>query len=183
MTSEGVKTAYQVNPDEKVTSVMVYTNNLFVWGDVVTKEAIRVSTWLRTPAIPQFMFIHNAHVVMFGSGGTPKPQIFGELHLPSSQIIAFHLTPPGRDPLDYDPNEPMRKMEPISSIVGRFRFDGFLRMSVQTDLERFLDVSKETFTTMYDVQIFQPDFPTMKAIQVPIALVRSEQIAFSPRTV
>jgi hypothetical protein len=65
--------------------------------------------------------------------------------------------------------------------VGSFRFDGCLRMSTQTSLDRFLDVSKEIFTTLYDLEITQPLIPAMKPIHVPYALVRSDFVLFSPR--
>ena len=181
MPSEGETPTYQIQDGEKITSAMAYTDSHLIWGEVVTKEVVRVSTWLRTPAIPLFIFFHNAHVITF-SGPTPKPQSFTELHVPSSQVLAFHVKPPAQDPLDYDPNEPMRKMEPTTALVGHFRFDGYLRMSTHTDIERYLDVSKETFTTMYDVEISQPAFPTMRAIHVLFVLVRSERVLFSRRT-
>lgn len=172
--------AYQLKDGEKVSSVMIYTNERLVWGEVITMEAIRVSTWLRTPAIPQFMCVYDAHELRFGSSETPRPQSFQELYLPSAQIIAFHIKPPGRDPLDYDPNEQMRKMEPTTALVGWFRFDGFLRMSTQTNVSRFLDVSKETFTALYDIDITQPAMPALGVVRTPFALLRTDNVWFSP---
>jgi hypothetical protein len=180
MAEEGNR-SYPIPAGEKISSIMAYTMNLLVWGEVLTKEAIRASTWLRTPAIPQYIFIHDAQVMNFAGSSLPKPVFFRELHLPSSQVIAFHIKPPTFDPLDYDPNEPMRKMEPATALVGTFRFDGFLRMSTQTSIDRFLDVSKETFTALYDLEITQPLIPSMKPIRVPFALLRSDFVLFSPR--
>lgn len=181
MSVEAEQQIYQLQEGEKATEVMVYTDTLLIWGQVITKVAIRVSTWLRTPAIPQFMCIYEAHVLRFGSGGISKPQNYQELYLPSSQIIAFHIKPPERDPLDYDPNEPMRKMEPATALVGWFHFDGALRMSTQTNIARFLDVTKEPFITMYDIEITQPSSPSGGVMRVPYALVRGENVIFSPR--
>ena len=169
-----------VQENEKITSVMIYTESFLAWGEAVTKEAIRVSTWLRTPALPQYILLHNAQLMNFG-GGNPKPQSFSELHLPSAKVIGFHIKPPEHDPLDYDPNEPMRKMEPVTALIGSFRFDGNIRMSNQTNLERFLDVAKETYSSIYDLEITQPSFPSMGIIRVPMALIRIEHVLFSPR--
>lgn len=170
---------YSVQPDEKVTSVMLYTDDHLIWGDVITKEAIRVSTWLRTPSLPQFFYIHNAHLMRFGIGATMKPQAYPSLHLPSSLVIAFHIRPPAQDPLDYDPSEPMRKMEPVMALVGWFCFDGFLRMSTHTDLEHYLDVAKEPFTSMYDATISQPLAPNSGTMRVPYVLIRNSRVFFS----
>jgi hypothetical protein len=172
---------FSLQPDEKVTSVMIYTHNTLAWGQVVTKEAIRVSTWLRTPSIPQYIYLHNAQVITF-NGANHHPQAFRELHLPSDAIIGFHLKPPDCDPLDYDQQEPMRKMEPTTALVGPFRFEGALRMSNHTNLERYLDVAKETFTMMYDLKISQPSIPSMGVMHISMALIRNKMALFSPRT-
>ena len=178
--NEDKNSKYIVNGGEKITAVMAYTESLLILGDVITKESIRISTWLRTQAIPQFISLHNAQVIKFGSG-VAKPQTFDHLHLPSSQVIAFHMKPPTSDPLDYDPAEPMRKMEPVTALIGWFRFDGFIRMSTQTDLERFLEVSREDFTTLYDIEISQTAMSTMGILRVPLALVRTVSTIFAQR--
>ena len=180
MTTGIEKSGYSLSDGDKVTTVMAYTESTLVLGEVITRESIRVSTWLRTQAIPQFIFFHNASVMRF-SGGTTQPQSLDELHLPSSQVIAFHIKPPACDSLDYDPAEPMRKMEPMTALVGWFRFDGFIRMSTQTDLQRYLDVSKEIFTTLYDIDISQPNTPAMGTLHVPYALVRTTSVSFARR--
>jgi hypothetical protein len=56
-------------------------------------------------------------------------------------------------------------------------------MSTQTDIERYLDVSKEVFTTIYDAEISQPAYPAMHVIRVPLALLRSDKVFFSRRFV
>jgi hypothetical protein len=165
-------------PGEKLTSVLIYTTDMLVMGDVVTKEAVRVSTWLRTAGIPQFILVHEAKVLQFG-GSSPKQFGFDRLFLPSDQVIAFNLKPPAEEPLDYDPNEPNRQMRLASALVGTFRFDGSLRMSVQTELARFLDVAKETFISMYDVAITNPSIPNMGVMNTPFALLRMANTVFA----
>ncbi len=174
--------SYQIQPDEKITSVMAYTADHLVWGEVVTKQAVRVSTWLRTIAMPEFITIHEACVVIFSAGSALKTQLFRELYLPSSLVIAFHMRPPAQDPLDYDPQEKMRKMEPATALVGPFRFECKLRISEQTNLERFLETNKQVFTALYDVEITQPSGSSVAPIRAPFALVRPEKVLFIPRT-
>lgn len=178
---EPLKHSYSIPEGHKATSVVAYTHNLFIWGDVLTMDSIRVSTWLRTQAVPKFVHFLDAQVLAFGTGGSLKPTVHHELFIPSVEIAAFHLRPPAQDPLDYDPNEPMRKMEPVTALVGGFRFDGHLRMSSQTYLERFLEVAKETFVSMYNIQIMQPALPNLGVMRVPLCLLRLEIVAFSPR--
>lgn len=163
-----------VSTDDKITQVMAYLQNSLAWGEVITKKAIRISTWLRTPMAPQYVCLHNAQVVTLGSGTATRPQPLKQIHIPASQITGFHIMPPEHDPMDYDEKEPNRVLVQVAALVGPFRFDGSIRISVHTDLEHFLDMSKETFTTMYDVEISQLSQPSKGIVQVPMAIVRRE---------
>lgn len=174
------KSNFQLQAGEKVTSVMAYTQNLLIWGAVITKAAIRVSMWLRTPMAPQYVTIRNAQVLPLPSSRTARPQTFSELHVPLPLILAFHIMPPEHDPIDYDPNEPHRVMVPTTTMVGYFRFDGFVRMSDMTNLERYLDVMKETYSTMYDVEITQPSAPDMGIIRTPFVILKRDMVLYSP---
>ena len=169
---------YQMDADEKATPVMVYTPYHLAWGEVITKELIRLSTWLRTQAAPQYIYLHNAQLMYVG-GGPPAPVSVAELHIPIAQVCAFHMIPPHQDPVDYDPNEPNRKMVQVSALVGSFRFDGLLRMSTQSSLYTFLEVIKETYTSLYDVKVTQPQRPSMTPLQIPYTIVRRDTAQFS----
>lgn len=176
-----IEKLYTLGEDDKATPVMIYTDNNLMVGEVVTKKIIRVSTWMRTPMVPQYIAIYSAQIIDLSSGGTPKSQSFGEIFLPSHRVVAFHMRPPESDPLDYDPDEPMRRMEPVTALIGAFRFDGFVRMSTQTDLESYLDVIKESFTSIYDIKVTSPNIPAFKPFQIPFALLRRDRVIFAPR--
>lgn len=167
--------------DEKIASVMIYTTDALLWGDIVIKTGIRVSTWLRTQGVPRFVRIFNANRIRFAATGSARPLGVPELFLPSDEITAFHLKPPATDPVDYDPQEPNRKMVPVSAFVGWFRFNGLLRMSNVTDVDRYLDVAKEPYIPVYDLTITNLSVPNMAAIQTPYALVRSRDTSFANR--
>lgn len=172
---------YTLGPEDKSTPVMIYSASSLLLGEVVTKKVIRVSTWLRTPMVPQYITLYSAQVIDFNTSGKPDPISFKELYFPTSQVIAFHIRPPASDPLDYEPNEPMRKMEPVTALVGPFRFDGSIRMSTQTNLENYLEVIKEVFTSIYDIRITAIHSPATKPFEVPYALLRRDLVTFSPR--
>jgi hypothetical protein len=172
--------SYTLQAGEKATPIMVYTENSMIWGDVINKEALRINTWLRTPSAPQYVAIHDAQVLTMAGGGPPKPQSIRELFVPALLVDAFHLMPPAQEPLDYEPNEPNRKMVPVIALAGLFRFDAYVRMSTQTSLERFLDVMKESFTSLYEVEVSSPALPGMSALKVPFMIIRREKVLFSP---
>jgi len=59
----------QLAADEKFSTVMVYTHTMLVRGDIVLKENVRASIWLRTQGAPTFIHLNKPQVVVFG--GTP----------------------------------------------------------------------------------------------------------------
>jgi hypothetical protein len=174
---------YQLNPDEKAVDVMAYTPTYLCWGEVVVKNQIRISTWLRTAAAPDIVRIYNAKLLITSApSDPPKPIIFTEIHIPTLQIIAFHLLPPAQEPLDYDPTEPNRRMDPVSVSVGTFRFDGYMRMSIKSNLAKYIEVTKETFTGIYDVDIRSQVVPALGVLHTPFTLVRQNAVIFGTRT-
>jgi hypothetical protein len=166
---------------EKSSSIMLYSPANLVRGDVVTAEAMRVSTWLRTPAAPNYLHIYNAQVLLLGISGPAQSIFFQDYYMPNNQISAYHLVPPAVDPVDFDPSEPNRKMELVTILVGGFRFNGSLRMAGQTDLSKYLDLSREPFISIYDVDIINPGIPGMGSIHVAMALVRSRVVTVAAR--
>jgi hypothetical protein len=166
---------------EKSSLLMIYSPASLVRGEVVTAAAVRVSTWLRTQAAPEYLQVHNAQVLLLGVSGPGGSINFQEYYIPTSQISAYHIVPPASDPLDYDPSEPNRRMEAVTILVGGFRFNGKLRMAGQTNLNKYLDLSHEAFMSLYDIDITNPAMPGMGLIHVPMALVRSRAVTVAAR--
>jgi hypothetical protein len=173
---------YNLEPEEKVTSVIAYTQTGLFWGDVITKEQIRVSTWLKTVAAPDRVQMHNARLIHVIPSGKPAPIHFPEVYIPTADILIFHMVPPQTDPLDYDPSEPNRKMEPIVALVNNFRLDATIRIAQITNLGKYLDVVKEPFTSMYNVDITCPIMPSLGCMKVPYAMVRQQPAIFASRS-
>jgi hypothetical protein len=171
---------YTLGEYEKAATVMVYTHNSLIRGDVVVKEAIRVSTWLRTQSAPDFLHIYGAQVVLF-AGGPPQSLSFPEYHMATPQVLVFHLAPPAKDPLDYDASEPNRKMEPLTVLVGGFRMNGSVRMATATTLGKHIELAKEVFTSIYDLEISNPALPSLGVMRVPFAMVRGAAVALAAR--
>ena len=166
--------------DEKITTVVAYSTEFMAWGSVVTKERIRVSTWLRTNAAPESVCLFNA-MLLFPESANSRPMTFPEIHIPIVKIAAFHIMPPASDPIDYDANEINRKMDLVTAIVGSFRMDGKLRISQSTDLKKYLEISRENYTPLYEVTISHPSITQMNLPKVNYVLVRQNATAFAHR--
>ncbi len=163
-------------PDEKTALLMMYTYNMLIRGEVVVKENVRVSIWLRTQGVPNYVHLYKPQVILFG-GTPPKSLSYSEIFIPTSDIIAFHLAPPEQEPLDYDASETNRMMQPLDMVIGSFLLKGKIRMATQTDLAINLDVSHAGWMSVYDADISNPYLPQF-SVQVPMLLVNPSQVSF-----
>ena len=168
---------YILRPDERTTSVMLYTQDTLVRGDVVTTENVhRVNIWMRTGA-PKYMHILKPQVIVFG-GSPVKPLSYSELYFPTSRVIGFHTLPPTEEPLDYDPDEANRVMEYVEMLVGTFVMRGKIRISTQTEAGVSLESARVDWMSLYEAEITNPHLPQMPPLHVPMVLVNSNYVAF-----
>lgn len=165
-------------PDEKSATVMVYTSDLLVRGEVITKTNIRVSTWLRTQGMPEYLHVLKPQVLVFGSGGI-KTLAYQEIFVPTAMVLAFHLAPPAVDPMDYAEDEKNRALAQVIAHIGTFLFKGTLRVSAQTGLASSLEASRTAWLSIYQSEVTNPYLSQMPALQVPLALVNPKQISFA----
>ena len=169
---------YSLASDEKASGVMIYTHDTLVRGEAVTKQSNRVSVWLRTEGAPEYIHLLKPQVINLG-GNAVRMQSYSEMYVPSIQINAFHLTPPVKDPLDYDETEQNRKMQPITVLVDTFIFNGTIRIPTQVDLGTSIASGRTVWMSIYDVRISNPQLPQMGKLQVPMLVVRPGQVGFA----
>lgn len=169
---------YVLRPDEKTTPVMLYTHDMLVRGEAVSKQNVqRVNIWLRSDGAPKYMHILKPQVIVFG--GTPvSPLSFSEIFFPTPRLIAFHTLPPADEPLDYEPSEANRVMQDVQALVGTFVVKGKLRISAQTELATSLEVARISWMSVYEAEIANPYLPQMAPIRVPMMLLNPERVAF-----
>lgn len=179
MTQENTTITPQLADDDKLTPVMIYTSHSLIWGQLYSKKAIRVSSWLLTDMAPTYFKIFNAQVLFVGGTQTLAPIKKSVLHLQTKGINAFHLMPPQDEGADYDPDEPNRKMVPTTAYLGYFRFDGFSRMATFTNMDNFLGAAKGEYISIYDVTMTCPMVPSIKGIKAPMLLLRQERVLFA----
>jgi hypothetical protein len=179
MSEQNIPPGVELADNDKLTPVMLYTSHSMVWGQLYSKEAIRVSTWLHTDMVPSYFKIYEANVLMISGSKTPAPLKIPTLYLQTKNINAFHLMPPFAEGADYDPDEPNRKMVPTAAFVGYFRFDGFSRMAEFTTMDNYLGALKGEYTSIYDITMTCPMVPSIKGIEAPMVLLRQERVSFA----
>ena len=167
-----------LSPDEKSTTVMVYTQNTLARGEVVTMQGVRVSTWLRTQGVPEYLHLFKPTVLHFGSG-VIKTLDYSEIYVPVSMVIAFHLAPPATDPLDYAEDETNRVMVPITGLPGTFQFNGYLRISSVAGLSTSIELAHSDWLSIYNVEVTNHSMPQMQPILVPLVLISPKHVSLA----
>ena len=170
---------HKIGDDEKLTPIMLYTSHSMIWGQVFSKQAIRVSTWLLTDMVPTYLKIYDAQQLIINSGQTIAPIKAPVLYLQIKNINAYHLMPPITETLDYDPSEPNRKMVPTTAMVGYFRFEGFSRMASFTDMDNYLSSAKAEYMSLYEAKMTCLVMPSIKGMQSPTVYVRQHRTIFT----
>lgn len=169
---------YILRPDEMTSPVMLYTQHSVVRGEAVIKHNVpRLNIWMRTDGVPRYIHVLKAQVLIFG-GNPVKALSYPELYFPASEVIGFHTLPPTDEPLDYDPNEADRRMEPVDLLVGTFVMKGKIRISTHTEVDTTLESARVSWMSVYDVSISNPYLPQMPVLQVPMVLVNPSHVAF-----
>jgi hypothetical protein len=165
--------------DEKLVPTMIYTPQRLIWGQLITKPVIRVSTWLQTEMAPKYINLSEAQVLFLNGSSETKPIRYPDVYVETQQIIAYHILQPADESPYFDPNAPNRKMEPVTALVGVFRFDCAIRLAEQSDLKNFLSVQKGNFLPVFDPIMSCPLLPSIKGVRSPFALLRQEATLFS----
>lgn len=171
--------SYILEPGDKASSVTAYTLTSVIRGKIITREVVRASNWLRTPGLADFAGIYDLKMTRALGTGAPEVLELNELHVPIAQFLALHLTPPDEDPVEYDPNEQNRKMEPVTAIAGPFRFQGTLRMPGHLTVAKQMGLMREPFIQLYDVTVISALSPD-KPVKVRMVLLRPNACSFVP---
>lgn len=161
-------------PEEKLSTVFIYTQTSLIRGDIIFRENVRVSIWLRTQGVPNFIHVLKANIIQL-AGSPPRTCAKEEIFVPTSEVIGFHLAPPAHDPLDFDASEANRRMMPVQALAGSFEIKALLRVSTATDVAASLDVMNTTWMSLYEGEITNPYVPQLN-LSVPMLLVRPSKV-------
>ena len=170
---------FEPGEDEKLTPVMIYTAHKLIWGKALSKQLIHVSYWLMSDMAPNYITLVDAQVLIFGAGQNTATLKIPFLNIQTSQINAYHILPPADESPYFGENEPNRKMEPVMVLSSIFRFDASIRMATQSNLYRFLNVTKEEYIPLFDIFMTSPVLPAIKGVKSPFALIRQSTASFS----
>jgi hypothetical protein len=168
---------YELAPDEKRTTIMVYSRNKLIHGDLITRQTVKVSILPRMQAFANYLHFLDTQVWLFG-GGDPRVLKYSEYFFPMDRMIGLHIAPPDCDPPDFTAGLANRTMTEISMILGVFVVKGQIRISTQVPLAGNLELAHKNWLSVYEADISSPFLPQMPVIHVPFILVKPAEGSF-----
>jgi hypothetical protein len=168
---------FQLAADEKATTVMVYSRNKLVHGDLVTRKTVKVSALPRMQAFANYLHILNSQIWLFG-GGEPCVVKYPEYFFPMDRMIGLHIAPPNSDVPDFTAGLANRTMQDISMILGVFVVKGQIRVSTQVPLAGNLELAYKNWLSVYEADVSCPFLAKMPVIHVPLILVKPAEASF-----
>ena len=128
---------------------MIGTADTLMWGDLVTKQAVRVNTYLNTLA-EDYVPLRDAKILFLAPKEQMTPIERSPVHVRQDEILIFHVMH-DEEPL---PEEtPTRRYEPIEAIMGSFQIEGSILKAPISNVQNMLIVSKATYLPIYRATI------------------------------
>lgn len=148
-TPQVMKQSYTLAPDEKATQVMIGTADMLMWGDLVTKQAVRMSAYLNTLA-EDYVSLRNAKLLFLAPKEQMAPIERSSVHIRQDEILIFFVVH-DEEPLPEETQT--RHYEPIEAIIGSFQIEGALLKAPISNVQNLLLVSKAVYMPIYSATV------------------------------
>ena len=148
-TSQVMKQSYTLAPDEKATQVMIGTPDTLMWGDLVTKQAVRMSAYLNTLA-EDYVPLRDAKILFLAPEEQAAPVERSSVHIRQEEIL-FFFAMHDEEPLPEETQT--RRYEPVEAIVGSFQIEGTILKAPISNLQNMLLVSKAIYLPIYSATV------------------------------
>ena len=148
-TPQATKQSYTLAPDEKATQVMIGTADTLMWGDLVTKQAVRISAYLNTLA-DDYVPLRDVRILFLAPKEQMAPTERSAVHIRQEEILLLFVMH-DEEPLPEETQT--RRYEPIEAIIGSFQIEGSILKAPISNVQNMLLVSKATYLPLYSVTI------------------------------
>jgi hypothetical protein len=151
---------------------MIGTSDLLIWGDLVTKEQIRVDAFLITLA-EAFVPLYDAKVLPLAPVEQKAPLDSKVVYIKLEEILVFY---PMTDQQPLPEETEVRRFEPVEAIVGSFQIEGAVLKSPIAELQNLLLVGKESYMTLYKAKIRHLAKPWLRTFSSNAVQVRRDRL-------
>lgn len=169
--------SYALSPEEKASQVMVGTPDMLLWGDLITKQQVRMSIYLNTLA-EDFIPLHRVKLLFLAPTQQVAPVEKPTLFVKQEEILLFlamHDTEPLPDETE------TRKYEPIEVFAGSYQIEGNLLKSPFSTLENMLMVSRAPYLPIYEATVRHVAKPWLGTFPATLVQVRRDRLLVGER--
>lgn len=163
---------YELRADEKVTQVMIGTQNLLLWGDLVTKEQARISAFLSTLA-EDFVPIHDAKILQLAPSQQVPPLHRATAYVKLEEILLFYIM---SEDVPLPEETEVRRYHPAEALVGDFQIEGTIIKSPIASIQNLLLVTKDDYIPFYKVTIRHTAKPWLGTFSTSMVQVRRHRM-------
>jgi hypothetical protein len=168
---------YELQPDEKATQVMIGTQDMLLWGDLVTKEHARINAFLSTLA-EDFVPLHDVKILFLAPTQQISPLQRAIAYVKLEEILFFF---PMAENVPLPEESETRRFEPIELVVGSFQIEGQLLKSPVATMQNLLLVTKDNYMSFYQATIRQVAKPWLGTFSTSMVQVRRGRLTLIQR--
>ena len=169
--------SYTLRPDEKASQVMIGTTHALIWGDLVTKEGVRLSVFLNTLA-EDFVPLHDVKVLFLAPTQQVPPQERASLYVKLEEITLLFVM---EDPEPLPDETETQRYEPMEVFGGSYQIEGKILKSPMATVENMLLVSRSAYTPVYEATIRHVAKPWLGTFSGSRIQVRRDKMMISPK--
>ena len=171
-TPQVMKQSYTLAPDEKATQVMIGTADTLMWGDLVSKEAVRMSAYLNTLA-EDYVPLRDAKILFLAPKEQMAPIERSSVHIRQEEILIFFVMH-DEEPLPEEMQT--RRYEPVEAIIGSLQIEGTILKAPISNLQNMLLVSKATYLPIYNATVRHVAKPWLGTFSSNLVQIRCERM-------
>ncbi|MGD2040583.1 MAG: hypothetical protein PVH11_07135 [Anaerolineae bacterium] len=164
--------SYTLQVGEKVSQVMIGTSDMLLWGDLVTKEQVRLAVYLTTLA-EDFVLVRDANILFLSPVEQRDPIVRSEVYVRYEEILFFYVM---SDPLPVPEETELRRFESLETVVGSFHIEGSIVKSPMASLQNMLVVTTESYLSLYQASIRHVAKPWLGSFSTTMVQVRLDRL-------
>ena len=163
---------YTLAADEKATQVMIGTPDALIWGDLVTKEQVRISAYLNTLA-EDYVPLHNAKILFLAPQQQTPPIERSSVYIRQQEILIFFAM---HDDEPLPEETQTRKYESVEAFAGSYQVEGTVLKAPISTMQNMLLVSKATYLPVYSATVCHVAKSWLGNFSTNLAHVRCERM-------
>ena len=171
------KKTYTLEPGQKATQVMVGSADMLIWGDLITREQVRISAFINTLA-EDFVPLHDPKLLFLVPVQQVPPVQRSSAHVKLEEILFFYSM---GEPDPIPEESETRRYEPIEILLGSYQIEGSILKSPIADLHTMLLVAKETYIPIYQATIRHVAKPWLGTLSTNLVQVRMGRMILTVR--